>query len=203
MKKNMVLLRRAAFMALSVIIIFSALALINTENARISAQQRIGMPGQNFVIMELFTSQGCSSCPPADALLAEYASAHNDNIIPLSFHVDYWNRLGWTDPFSKSAYSARQQWYSQHLPQHSVYTPQLVVNGKSEAVGNNRNAVKGLVQKELTARSSAGISIEEATIGKNAVIFHYKTTGTGQYDVLNIALVQKKATTRIKSGEQK
>ena len=133
--------------------------------------------------------------------MAEYAAAHDAHIIPLSFHVDYWNRLGWADPFSNNAYSARQQWYSRYLPQHSVYTPQLVVNGREEVVGNNRNAVKKMVQKELAVKQSETILVNDVSIGKNALTFHYKTTQTDQNNILNIALVQKQATTSIKTGE--
>jgi len=109
--------------------------------------------------------------------------------------------LGWADPFSSSAYSERQKWYSQHLPDGSVYTPQLIVNGRDEAVGNNRNAVKSFVQKELAIKQAGTISIEDVSIAKNALTFHYKTSNTDQTDILNIALVQKQATTNIKAGE--
>jgi hypothetical protein len=153
------------------------------------------------VILELFTSQGCSSCPPADAILAEYANAHDAHIIPLSFHVDYWNRLGWADPFSSRVFSERQQWYSQHLPKGSIYTPQLIVNGVGEVVGNNRPSVKALVQKALAATQSATIEISDISVGKNILNFHYKAVNATQNDVLNIALVQKQATTHIKAGE--
>jgi len=76
-----------------------------------------------FAVMELFTSQGCSSCPPADELLGKYAAQNNSNIIPLSFHVDYWNRLGWKDSFSTGEYSQRQRQYAQLFSNSSVYTP--------------------------------------------------------------------------------
>jgi hypothetical protein len=158
-------------------------------------------PGNKVVIMELFTSQGCSSCPPADAILSEYAAKHDSHIIPLSFHVDYWNRLGWADPFSSSIYSSRQQWYSQHLPGGSVYTPQLIVNGRGEAVGNNRNAVNRLVQNQLTGNQVQEISLQDVSVGKTTVSFHYTAKNTGNDDVLNIALVEKEATTHIRAGE--
>ena len=86
-----------------------------------------------IAVLELFTSEGCSSCPSADRLLPQLAKL-DSNIIPLSFHVDYWNRLGWTDPFSSSEYSERQRSYASHLKLESVYTPQLVVNGEYELV---------------------------------------------------------------------
>ena len=91
-------------------------------------------------ILELFTSQGCSSCPPADSLLAELG--HQDNVIPLSFHVDYWNYLGWADPFSQAAWSERQQTYASYLRSRGVYTPQLVIDGRVGMVGSNRRDVE-------------------------------------------------------------
>ena len=159
--------------------------------------------GNPFVVMELFTSQGCSSCPPADALLAEYASAQDMRIIPLSFHVDYWNRLGWVDPFSNKAFSERQQWYSQHLPKGSVYTPQLIVNGNGEAVGNNRNAVSQLVQKSLLVKPTGTIVVADISFEKNILNFRYKTDNAGEREILNIAIVQRQATTFIRAGENK
>jgi hypothetical protein len=84
---------------------------------------------KNVAVLELFTSQGCSSCPPADRLLETYIS--KENVIVLSFHVDYWDRLGWKDPFSSNEYTKRQYRYASAL-NSGVYTPQLVVNGESE-----------------------------------------------------------------------
>ena len=90
---------------------------------------------------------------------------------------------------------------SEHFPKHSVYTPQLVVNGKTETVGNNRNAVKNLVQKELSVIPAASLSIGEVTIGSNVMNFHYQTANSHEDEVLNIALVQKQVTTNVKAGE--
>lgn len=87
------------------------------------------------VVAELFTSQGCSSCPPADALLGELARTRPE-VITLAFHVDYWNHLGWIDPWSSPAWSARQQAYGDR-----IYTPALVVNGAVDVVGSRRGAV--------------------------------------------------------------
>jgi hypothetical protein len=102
------------------------------------------------VVIELFTSEGCSSCPPADAFLAELAS--RPEVLALSFHVDYWDRLGWKDPFSSVAATARQRRYAQLLRTDMVYTPQIVVDGGWQAVGSDQSAVE---QAIVAARRSS------------------------------------------------
>ena len=92
------------------------------------------------IVVELFTSEGCSSCPPADALLAQLAS--RTDMLALSFHVDYWDRLGWKDPYSSREATARQHHYATLLDLATVYTPQIVVDGKWQAVGSDRADVE-------------------------------------------------------------
>ena len=96
--------------------------------------------GERPILVELFTSEGCSSCPPADALLAELAS--RPDVLALSFHVDYWDRLGWKDPFSSREASQRQNRYAALLDLATVYTPQIVVDGGWQAVGSDRADVE-------------------------------------------------------------
>ena len=106
--------------------------------------------GGRKVVVELFTSQGCSSCPPADAYLAELAK--RDDVIALSFHVDYWNYIGWKDPFSSPEAAARQRAYGRALQKRYVYTPQIVVDGRAEAVGSNRAVVSSLIKMAQAAQ---------------------------------------------------
>jgi hypothetical protein len=94
-------------------------------------------------VIELFTSQGCSSCPPADALLARLA--RDDGLIALSLPVDYWDRLGWKDTFAKHAFTERQVAYSHARGDRQVYTPQAVVNGRRHAVGSQRTAIDAAI----------------------------------------------------------
>lgn len=116
------------------------------------------LPG--IAVIELFTSQGCSSCPPADRLLSEIAADPRlrGRVFPLSFHVDYWNRLGWRDPFSSPRWSARQQSYAERLDSH-VYTPQVVVNGRGECVGSRRGEVLGIVERALATPPAVAIEL--------------------------------------------
>lgn len=81
-------------------------------------------------LLELYTSEGCSSCPPADRWLSSLRTGSERRLVPLAFHVDYWNRLGWEDRFSKPAYSARQRWIAQVNRARTVYTPQFVLDGR-------------------------------------------------------------------------
>src|SRR5258706_7835451 len=110
---------------------------------------------QNPVVIELFTSQGCSSCPAADKNLAEIiedAEKNGQPVYGLSFHVDYWNYIGWKDPYSNPGYTARQHQYAQKLNSESVYTPQMIVNGEIEFVGSNKKASSEAVASALSKK---------------------------------------------------
>jgi hypothetical protein len=104
---------------------------------------------ENPVVVELFTSQGCSSCPPADRLLAELAT--HDYIIAIALHVDYWDYLGWKDVFAKPQFSNRQRSYAREWGERSVYTPQMVVQGVSYMVGSRSDEIqRQIMQSEVS-----------------------------------------------------
>lgn len=109
----------------------------------------------NPIVLELFTSHGCSSCPPADALLSELGQRPDlaSKIVPLAFHVDYWNSDAWSDPFSQSAFTERQKQYRLALHGYQIYTPQLVINGRTGMVGSLRIKVLSQIAR---AKAIAG-----------------------------------------------
>lgn len=126
------------------------------------------------VVLELFTSQGCSSCPPADALLGELV--RQPGVIGLAWHVDYWNSLGWRDPFARREWTDRQKAYAAHLDSE-VYTPALVVNGAAMVVGSARSAVHRAI--EQAAPPPVAVTLRRTTSGLEAEIGALSTPVTG------------------------
>jgi len=101
--------------------------------------------GEHKVVVELFTSQGCSSCPPADRLLGELTQ--DKRLLALSLPVDYWDYLGWHDTLAKTAYTRRQRGYSEMRGGHEVFTPQVIVNGVAQVVGSDRGGIETACEK--------------------------------------------------------
>lgn len=151
-------------------------------------------------VLELFTSEGCSSCPPADNLLPQLA-ANNPQIIPLSFHVDYWNYLGWTDPFSSNAYSERQREYVTQFKLESAYTPQLVVNGEYELVGSNRGRAEAAIKNALKENAAVQLSIVKMVKDADKINFTVNASGDTKKTMLEAMLVQNSAVMKVKAGE--
>ena len=110
------------------------------------------------VVLELYTSQGCSSCPPADALLAELAA--EDGVIALALHVDYWDYLGWKDSFARPAHTARQRAYAKAAGRRTIYTPEMIVQGERRIKGHDAEKVRGAIDRhrQLPAQATIGLT---------------------------------------------
>ncbi len=120
----------------------------------------VGMVGQaqsqaSPVVVELFTSQGCSSCPPADEYLGRIVD--RENVIALSLHVDYWDYLGWRDVFSSAAHTRRQRDYAGRMGERMVYTPQIVVQGRQGMVGSHANKVEAAIEAQAKIKAAASV----------------------------------------------
>jgi hypothetical protein len=155
------------------------------------------------IVLELFTSEGCSSCPPADEWLrALAAGAEGVPIIALSEHVDYWNRLGWKDPYSSAAMTARQQRYARSLGA-DVYTPQMVVDGASEHVGSDRGATSFAIRRAAAAKKAEVVANLAATAAGIDVAVTIAPGGLGRLPSADVfvALTEDGLVSNVAAGE--
>jgi hypothetical protein len=147
------------------------------------------------VVVELFTSQGCSSCPPADALLGELAQ--RPDVVALAFHVDYWDYIGWKDPFASPATTARQRAYADALGLRMVYTPQMVVDGRIDVVGSHRREVELAIEASAMQPKLAVRIEDDGRGGHRAVI----SAGAGAEATIWLAVLDSQQETKVGRGE--
>ncbi len=143
-------LLRSPFLYISAVGLIGLLAIFHTDGKSRAAAPSQASSNPPLVIVELFTSEGCSSCPPADELLkrlSDQQPLQGVQIVALEEHVDYWNHLGWADPFSSSCFSQRQSDYAQIFGRDGVYTPQMIVDGQFEFVGSRGGEAREIIQK--------------------------------------------------------
>mgnify|MGYP001946920862 CR=1 FL=1 len=151
------------------------------------------------VLVELYTSQGCSSCPPADAFLHKLAS--RDDVIALALHVDYWDYIGWKDSFARPEYTARQRAYAKVANRRMVYTPQMIINGTDHVVGTRPMDVKDLIRKHHGGASEVALSVAERQ-GK-LEIDATAAAGTGGTATVRLFRYLPQETVAIKRGENR
>ena len=155
--------------------------------------------GVRPTVVELYTSQGCSSCPPADALLGELAK--RSDILALAFHVDYWDDLGWRDRFDLPVSAQRQSRYARHLGVASVYTPQMVIDGSVDALGSDRQRLTQLLSVPRDGIAvHATVSGDELAVSVDAVAAALKFDVSQPYDVALVSYLRN-AETAIGRGE--
>jgi hypothetical protein len=134
---------------------------------------------QGAVLVELFTSEGCSSCPPADALLRQIEGERTESrqfIVAISEHVTYWNQLGWSDPFSSNVYTERQYSYGQRFHLDSVYTPQMVINGEEQIVGSDRAGLLRAIREEEKPKPIS-VHIDAVSVHDRFLVVEFSITG--------------------------
>lgn len=158
---------------------------------------------KSIVVMELFTSQGCSSCPPADELLDAIKEKYkNDNVFVLSYHVDYWNRLGWKDPFSAEGFTDYQRDYAQQFNSRSIYTPQLVVNGSEHFTGSNGTKAVSAISNYSKLKTNNTIQLKNVQRKGETIAINYKVEGE-TFEQITLALVVSERITKIGRGENR
>ena len=166
------------------------------------AQQPPAPTARQPVLVELFTSEGCSDCPPADALLARLDSTQfvpNAQAIVLSEHVTYWNHLGWRNPFSFDAMSERQSHYSNQFLLDEVYTPQMVVDGAQQFVGSDATALSRAVAN-AAGKPKLQIAIQTAHLADGAIHFSVKGAANAKAKLV-IALAEDATHSEVARGE--
>lgn len=149
------------------------------------------------VAVELFTSQGCGACPPANEYFAEITA--RPGIVALSFHVDYWNYLGWVDPFSSKKATYRQKMYAMNLRQTGVYTPQIVVQGRRGEVGSDRTMVDGAIKEAQKAKRVVPVTLEQLGGARLRAVVGAAPEAKGA--VIWLFLIDRRASTKILRGE--
>jgi hypothetical protein len=178
------------------------------RSAGVAPPREPGSPPR-VVVVELFTSEGCSSCPPADALLkklSEQPSVDGVQIVALEEHVDYWNHLGWKDPYSAAEFSQRQSDYSQVFGTDGVYTPQMVVDGQNEFVGSRSLAAREAIQKAANQPKAELALVAGANGSPGKPVFEVQVKGLegisprGETE-LWVAVTEKGLQTDVKAGE--
>jgi hypothetical protein len=158
------------------------------------------------VVLELFTSEGCSSCPPADALISELGGS-TKSVIPLAYHVDYWNHLGWADPFSSHQWSERQSDYARAMNLEGEYTPQMVIGGGWQCGGSDGTSIARAVAAARSASPLGRTSIQTSLADHGSRKLQVKVTaqmlniaGTGPHVVM-LAIYENGLVSKIGAGE--
>jgi hypothetical protein len=188
---------------------WTALALV-TSTAPASPAWHARAADQTAVLVELFTSEGCSSCPPADTLLQRFVDASpvaGAHIIALGEHVDYWDQQGWTDRFSSAALTNRQRIYSQALNLDSIYTPQLVVDGWAQCVGSDAAAARRAIGQALSRpHGVVRLAIEPAhgdTVVVSVSTADLPKPGRGDRDEVVVAVTEDHLKSDVRRGENR
>ena len=167
------------------------------------AAQAAAQGARRAVVVELFTSEGCSDCPPADALATRLRRSQpvaGADVIVLGEHVDYWNSARWSDRFSQHTFSERQVDYAEHLHLDSPYTPQIVVDGHTDVLGSDRHGVERAIA-EATAAPKADVRLSPEGDGVRVHVDHFPVAASGQEADVVLAITENGLRTHVGGGE--
>jgi hypothetical protein len=180
-----------------------AVSLLTISFSTKNLNQKTIKDKDGFALVELFTSEGCSSCPAADEVLEEVQNKYSDkNVLIIGYHVDYWNKLGWKDIFSDASFTQRQEYYSNIFRLNNIYTPQVVVNGKKEFLGSNKSKLISSIEEQLNEKSVVSINLNVVQNTEGKIDVQYSAEGAdAKKEQAILVLVQKMATNEIKKGE--
>lgn len=184
-------------------IVFGAALWMSTSSGKAAPEAMNRTPP---VLVELFTSEGCSSCPPADTVLARLqrvSSIGGAQVIALGEHVDYWDRNGWRDPFSSAAFSARQSQYAAVFHNDQVYTPQMIVDGRAEFVGSDERRAHAAIV-EAARQVKAGVSLAAPIADGNQVRLHISVSSVPaaiKNATIYAAVAEDGLSSQVKGGE--
>lgn len=148
------------------------------------------------IVVELFTSEGCSSCPPADSYMGELAK--RTDLLPLTFHVDYWDYIGWKDRFADPAYTQRQRYYANVFGSHTVYTPQMVIGGALDVVGSDKESVTQALDTVKTRLTTYDIVLEK---DGNALMANFPEAPINGIASVWLVAYQKEGASQASAGE--
>lgn len=159
---------------------------------------------RSFAVLELFTSQGCSSCPPAEKLLGKViaeAKKSGRAIYAMEYHVDYWNKYGWKDPYSSFKYTMRQRNYVSVLQESQAYTPQLIINGEKALLGSDEKLINTAVEQALNKPGMADLDIQYLGAVNDSMVIAYQASKADKNYYLKVVLVEKETGNAVSRGE--
>jgi hypothetical protein len=159
---------------------------------------------KSFAVVELFTSEGCNTCPPADKLFSSMkaeAKKSGKNIFFLEYHVDYWNKLGWKDPYSSFQFTNRQKNYTSVLNEESMYTPMMIVNGAKSFTGSDKQKADAAIEEALLSPPTAGLKIKVDSIISDTLYLRYDATNTDKNFLIRTAITEDGIVSKISAGE--
>lgn len=154
-------------------------------------------------VIELFTSQGCSSCPPADVLLEKINEDYGDNVITLSYHVDYWDYIGWKDPFATKQFTQKQYTYAEKFKSRSVYTPQAVINGRSHYTGSDKSAIYQVLNTSDQLVKPLNLIITNTQKEGKTITIDYTVSEHNTSNELTFVIAIDEKITEVKKGENR